>query len=153
MSDDIPEDAPIVLFDGVCNLCNGFVQFIAPRDDDEVFHFASLQSPAGRELLEAHDLPTDALESVVLIEGDRAYVKSGAVLRTAYHLGLPYRALWPFRVLPAGFRNWLYDFVAARRYRWFGQKDRCMLPTGGLQDRFLEDGVQPAADGGVEGDD
>ncbi len=143
MPDDIPEDAPIILFDGVCNLCNGFVQFIAPRDDDERFHFASLQSPAGKKLLEHHGLPTDELESVVLIEGDRAYVKSGAILRTAYHLGLPYRLAWPLRVFPARLRNWCYDFVGTRRYRWFGQKDQCMMPTGNLQERFLESGIEP----------
>ncbi|MFP9060873.1 thiol-disulfide oxidoreductase DCC family protein [Natrialbaceae archaeon A-chndr2] len=138
MSPEIPDEDPIILFDGVCNLCNGFVQYIAPRDTEERFYFASLQSDVGQELLERHDLPTDALESVVLIEGDDVYVKSGAVLRTAYHLGLPYRLLWPFRVLPRRLRNWAYDFVAARRYRWFGKKDQCMMPTGNVQERFLE---------------
>ncbi|MFP9190729.1 thiol-disulfide oxidoreductase DCC family protein [Natronosalvus vescus] len=146
MSAEIPDDDPIILFDGVCNLCNGFVQYIAPRDDDERFYYASLQSPAGVELLERHDLPTDELESVVLIEGDDVYVKSGAALRTAYHLGGLYRLLWPFRVLPKRFRNWCYDFVANRRYRWFGKKDQCMMPTGNLQDRFLESGVGPEDD-------
>ena len=134
----IPDDDPIVLFDGVCNLCNGFVQFIAPRDHDERFHFASLQSDVGAELLAAHDLPTDALESIVLIEGDRAYVKSTAVLRIAVLLGGAYRLLGPFRFVPRVIRDLVYDLVARNRYRIFGMKDRCEIPEGDVGSRFLE---------------
>jgi predicted DCC family thiol-disulfide oxidoreductase YuxK len=131
-------DGPIVLFDGVCNLCSGFVQFVAPRDPAGRFRFASLQSDAGRELLAEHGLPTDDLESVVLVEGDDCYVKSDAVLRIADHLGGPYALLSPFRVVPRSVRDRVYDVVAANRYRWFGKKDRCEIPDGDVQGRLLE---------------
>jgi predicted DCC family thiol-disulfide oxidoreductase YuxK len=132
------EERLIVLFDGVCNLCSGFVQFVAPRDPDERFAFASLQSDVAQELLADHDVDPTALESIVLIEGDSAYVKSDAILRIGYHLGGIYRLGWPLRVLPTRFRNWWYDFVANRRYRWFGKKDQCTIPDGDLESRFIE---------------
>jgi len=138
MSSEIPDEHPIVLFDGVCNLCNGFVQFIVPRDPDGKIHFASLQSDIGQELLAAHGLPTDTLESIVLIEGDDCYVKSGAVARIAAHLGGVYALAASLRYLPRPVRDRAYDFVAARRYRWFGQKDQCLMPTGDVRSRFLE---------------
>jgi len=128
----------IVLFDGVCNLCSGFVQFILPRDDEGKYRFASLQSDVGRALLAEHDLPRDELDSVVLIEGGESYVKSAAILRIATGLGGVYRFLSPFRYLPRSVRDRLYDFVADHRYRWFGKKDRCMMPSEDVQSRFLE---------------
>ena len=138
MSAEIPDEDPIVLFDGVCNLCNGLVQFLVPRDPDGKFHFASLQSDVGQELLAEHGLPTDRLESVVVIEGDDCYVKSDAVLRIAAHLGGVYSLLPPFRALPRRLRDRAYDLVARRRYRWFGRKDQCMMPSGDVRSRFLE---------------
>ena len=138
MTASIPDEDPIVLFDGVCNLCNGFVQFIAPRDDAERFHFASLQSDVGQELLAAHDLPTDELQSVVLVQGEEAYVKSGAVIRIASQLGGFYRLLSPTRYLPRIVRDTAYDLVANNRYRIFGKKDRCEIPDGDVGSRFIE---------------
>lgn len=138
MTDDPEAERLIVLFDGVCNLCSGFVQFVAPRDPEERFAFASLQSDVADELLAEHDVDPTALESIVLLEEGEAYVKSDAVLRIGYHLGGVYRLGWPLRVLPRRFRNWWYDFVANRRYRWFGKKDQCTIPDGDLESRFLE---------------
>ncbi|WP_394740839.1 thiol-disulfide oxidoreductase DCC family protein [Natronococcus roseus] len=138
MSEELPEDAPIVLFDGVCNLCAGFVQFIVPRDDEEIFHFASLQSDVGQRLLADHGLAEDHLDSIVLIEGEDAYVKSAAVLRIGEHLGGVYALGRPLRYLPRRLRDWGYDVVAANRYRVFGKKDQCMMPTGNVQERFLD---------------
>ena len=138
MAEDIPEDAAIILFDGVCNLCSGFVQFVVPRDPDGKYRFASLQSDVGRALLAEHDLPTDELESIVLIEDGESYVKSAAVIRIAAGLGGRYRLLSPFRHVPAPVRDRAYDFVADHRYRWFGKKDRCMMPSGDIESRFLE---------------
>ena len=138
MDEDIPDDAAVVLFDGVCNLCNGFVQFVLPRDPEGKYRFASLQSDVGRELLAEHDLPTDELESIVLIEDGEAYVKSAAVIRIATGLGGAYRLLAPFRFVPRAVRDRVYDFVADNRYRWFGRKDRCMIPSGDAESRFLE---------------
>ena len=138
MDEDIPDDAAVVLFDGVCNLCNGFVQFVLPRDPEGEYRFASLQSDVGQSLLADHDLPTDELESIVLIEGGEAYVKSAAVIRIATGLGGAYRLLAPFRHVPRSVRDRVYDFVADNRYRWFGKKDRCMMPSGDAESRFLE---------------
>jgi predicted DCC family thiol-disulfide oxidoreductase YuxK len=138
MSEDAPADGPVVLFDGVCNLCNGFVQFLVPRDPERTFRFASLQSDVGQELLAERGLPTDDLESLVLIEGDDCYVKSSAVLRIAAHLGGVYGLLPPLRFVPRRVRDQIYDFVAARRYRWFGRKDRCTVPDGDTASRFLD---------------
>ncbi|WP_254529223.1 thiol-disulfide oxidoreductase DCC family protein [Natrinema gelatinilyticum] len=140
MSDATVDDNPVILFDGVCNLCNGFVQFILPRDTDGIFRFASLQSDVGRELLAEHGLPTDELESLVLIEGDDSYVKSDAVIRIARLLGGMYSLLGPFRLVPKAIRDRAYDFVAARRYRWFGKNDQCAMPPRDVDAgaRFLE---------------
>jgi len=138
MSTETPEDGPIILFDGVCNLCSGFVQFVVPRDPGGTFRFASLQSDVGKELLGEHDLPTDELESIVLIEGEESYVKSSAVIRIATLLGGVYALLWPFQFLPRFVRDRAYDFVADNRYRWFGKKDQCMIPDGDVQSRFVE---------------
>ena len=137
MSPEIPDEKPIVLFDGVCNRCNGFLQFILPRDTDGKIQFASLQSDIGQELLEAHDLPTDTLESIVLIEGDDCYGKSGAVARIAAHLGGGSALAPSFRYLPRPIRDRAYDFVAGR-YRWFEQQDPCLMSTGDVRSRVLE---------------
>src|SRR6056297_1780481 len=109
MSTELPEDEPIILFDGVCNLCSGFVQFVVPRDPEGRFRFASLQSDVGKELLAEHGLPTDELESVVLIEGDDSYVKSSAVIRIARRLGGIYTLFGPFRFVPKAIRDRAYD--------------------------------------------
>jgi predicted DCC family thiol-disulfide oxidoreductase YuxK len=129
-------DGPVLLFDGVCNLCNGVVQFLLPRDRAGRLRFAPLQSAAGRELLARHDLPAD-LETVVLVEGDRAYTKSDAAIRVAELLGWPYRLAGIARLLPAGVRDRLYDVVATNRYDWFGRRDQCMVPDEDVSDRFL----------------
>lgn len=152
MATDAPTDHPVVLFDGVCNLCEGFVQFLIRRDPDEVFRFAPLQSEIGRTLLADHGLDPDALESVVLIDGDRAYVKSSAVLRCFRYLGLPYRLLTPFRVLPRTLRDFAYDFVADRRYAWFGKRDSCLMPTPDIEARFLAGSPRPGSEDNVSTD-
>lgn len=138
MSKEIPDEESIVLFDGVCNLCAGFVQFIVPRDTEGVFHFASLQSDVGRRLLAEYGLADDELDSIVLIEGGDAYVKSSAVIRIAAILGGIYALARPLRFLPRRLRDWGYDLVAANRYRLFGKKEQCMMPTGNVQERFLD---------------
>lgn len=140
MSDAVPGDHPVLLFDGVCNLCNRWIRFVIERDPDATFRFAPLQSDVAGELLAECDLPRDHLDSVVLVEGGDYYTKSEAVLRTAKHLGGIYRLLWPLRVFPRRLRDWLYDFVANRRYGLFGKRDRCMMPTPDVESRFLAGG-------------
>lgn len=134
----VADDRLVILFDGVCNLCSGFVQFVIPRDPEERFAFASLQSDVAADLLAASDVDPGALESIVLLEGEDVYEKSGAVLRICYHLGGVYRLLWPTRIVPRRVRDCAYDFVAKRRYRWFGKKDRCMIPDEDVSHRFLD---------------
>jgi predicted DCC family thiol-disulfide oxidoreductase YuxK len=138
MPTEPPDEESVILFDGVCNLCSGFVQFVLPRDEEGKYRFASLQSDAGQALLAEHDLPSDELESVVLIEDGESYVKSSAIIQIATGLGGAYRLLSPFRYLPRSVRDRIYDFVADNRYRWFGKKDQCMMPSGDVESRFLE---------------
>jgi predicted DCC family thiol-disulfide oxidoreductase YuxK len=134
---DLRPEGPVVLFDGVCNLCNGLVAFLLPRDSAGRLRFAPLQSDAGRTLLDRHGFPTEEFDTFVLVEGDRAYTKSDAAIRVAELLGWPYRVARVARLLPAGVRDRLYDAVAANRYDWFGRRDRCMVPDEDVSDRFL----------------
>ena len=134
----------VILFDGVCNLCHGFVQLIIRHDARRRFRFAALQSPAGQALLMAHGQPiTPPLadpDSVLLLENGRVYAHSSAVLRIAGQLS----GLWPLLgigwALPRPWRDALYRYVARHRYRWFGRQESCLLPTPALQARFLVNG-------------
>ncbi len=131
-------DGPIVLFDGVCNLCNWSVRFIIRHDQKAHFRFAALQSDTGRRLLEPRGLCSDPPQSMVLIEGDCCYTQSDAVLRIAKHLGGLWRILAVGYVIPRPLRNRLYALIAGKRYKWFGKKDSCMVPTGETASRFLQ---------------
>ncbi len=129
---------PVLLFDGVCNLCNGAVQFIIKRDTDAQFRFASLQSDAGQALLNQHDLPTEDFDTMVYIEGDAVYTKSTAGLRIARRLSGLWPLLYAFIVIPRPLRDAVYGIIVRNRYRWFGRRDECMIPSPDLQSRFLE---------------
>jgi predicted DCC family thiol-disulfide oxidoreductase YuxK len=131
---------PVILFDGVCNLCNAFVNFVLDRDPTAQFHFASLQSPGAAALLAERGLPAPAAEpdSIVLIDGDRVYERSTAALRIARRLRGPIRVLSVFMVVPRPLRDLVYRFVARYRYRWFGRRDMCRVPTPELRARFLD---------------
>ena len=128
---------PVVLFDGVCNLCNGSVQFILKRDPRGRFRFASLQSEAGRSLMAEHGLDPDVLSSVVLVEDGRAWQESSAALRIARHLPGGWKLLRVFTVIPRPLRDAVYRWIARNRYRWFGKTETCWLPTPELRERFL----------------
>jgi predicted DCC family thiol-disulfide oxidoreductase YuxK len=130
--------AAVVLFDGTCNLCNGWVQFLLRRDARRRFRFASLQSSAGEALARSHGLPAGMVASVVVIDGDRAYLRSSAVLRICRALPGLWPALSVLALVPVSLRDRVYDWVAANRYRWFGRRERCWLPAGEWRDRFLE---------------
>jgi predicted DCC family thiol-disulfide oxidoreductase YuxK len=132
------ERTPVLLFDGVCNLCNDYVQFVLERDDAETIRFGSLQSEAGSDLLKGCGLPHDYTDSLVLVEGSEHYTRSSAVLRVCHHLGGPYRLLSVFRIVPKVVRDAVYEQVAARRYDWFGKKNQCMIPSPGVQSRFVD---------------
>jgi len=128
------EDDRIVLFDGVCNLCNGAVKFILARDPRGRFRFASLQSNVARRLLHGDA----SLESIVLIEAGTTYTKSAAALRIARGLRFPWPSLYALVAVPRPLRDWVYNWVARNRYRWFGKRDMCAVPTPQLRGRFLE---------------
>ena len=128
---------PILLFDGVCNLCSGSVQLIIRRDPEARFRFASLQSEVGQRYLEELQVDRDAVDSVILVEGGRWYKESDAALRIARLLGGPWKAMGILRLLPRPLRDRLYRFIARHRYRWFGKRESCWLPTPELRERFL----------------
>ena len=130
-------DQPVLLFDGVCNLCNGTIQWIIPRDTDAVLAFAPLQSPIGTAVQERYGLDPDDLDSVLLVDNKGLYTKSTAAIRVAELLGWPYTFARAGRPIPRGLRDRLYDFVADNRYNWFGRKDQCMVPDDDISDRFL----------------
>ena len=134
---NVDTDHPVLLFDGVCNLCNGVVQFIIPRDPEGRIRFAPLQSETGKALLSGHGLPPGQLDSVVLVEDGEVYRKSAAAIRLAELLGWPYRLAAVGKLLPEAVRDALYDLVAEYRYDVFGRKDRCMIPDEDVSDRFL----------------
>ncbi len=127
----------IILFDGVCNLCNNAVVFIIKRDKKDVFRFAAIQSDEGEKLIKKHNIDTSKTDSIILIENDTYSVKSTAALKIAKHLKGGYPLLYGFIILPAFFRNWVYDIIAKNRYKWFGKKDNCMIPTPELKEKFL----------------
>lgn len=131
------EKHPVVLFDGVCNLCSGTVKFIIKRDRDGLFRFASLQSEVGAQLLINAGLDPGQLDSIVLCWGKKHYFKSGAVLRILRQLNFPWPMFYVGVLIPAFIRDGIYDLVGRNRYRWFGKTDSCMLPTPGIHQRFL----------------
>ena len=130
-------EGPIILFDGVCNLCDHAVQFILARDRQQQFRFASLQSPAGMSLLDRFRPDAKNLSSMVLIADGVAYTKSDAALRIAARLNGPWSVLKIFLIVPRPIRNWAYDVVAKHRYRWFGKNSACMMPSPELRSRFV----------------
>jgi predicted DCC family thiol-disulfide oxidoreductase YuxK len=130
-------EAAIVLFDGVCNFCNSSVNFLLRRDRKGVFRFAALQSEAGRKVLAEAGLHDRDLDSMVLIEGGEASVKSTAALKAARRLPGLWFMTGLFLLVPRRLRDWCYDAFAARRYRWFGKREVCMVPTPEMRSRFL----------------
>lgn len=124
----------IVFFDGVCGLCNAFVDFVMARDRGGIFRFATLQGDTAAEKL---GQDRGDLRTVVLVEGPIHYHKSDAALRIIADLGGVWTAARLLLLLPRFLRDWGYDFVAANRYRWFGKKDSCRIPTPGERARFL----------------
>jgi len=129
---------PVILFDGVCNLCTASVRFVIKRDSKRRFRFASLQSPVAEKLLGAELYRHEQLGSMVLVLGDKTYRKSTAALQTARRLD----GLWPLLavllIMPRPLRDAVYDFIGSRRYRMFGKREVCWRPGGDLGERFLD---------------
>ena len=129
--------AAIVLFDGVCNFCNGSVNFMIGHDSRGYFKFAPMQSDVGRELLDKFGIDRTETDSIILIEDDKAYTYSTAALRIARKLDGLWSWLYIFRFIPPRIRDFFYKLFAKYRYRLFGKKDVCMMPTPEIRQRFL----------------
>jgi predicted DCC family thiol-disulfide oxidoreductase YuxK len=131
------EQGPIILFDGVCNFCNGAVNFTIKRDKKGMIKFAPLQSEAGMQIAKEYGLPVGDMQSFIFIDNGKAYNYSTAALRVCRYL----KALWPlcygFIIVPKVIRDGIYKWIAKNRYKWFGQKDECMIPTPDVRARFL----------------
>ena len=130
-------DKSLILFDGVCNLCDSSVQFILLRDKKDRFRFASLQSDYGQNILKQHNLPTEKFNSLALIENGKLYQRSTGALRIARWLKGAWPMLFAFIIVPPFIRNFVYDFIARNRYRWFGKKESCMMPRPEWKQKFL----------------
>jgi predicted DCC family thiol-disulfide oxidoreductase YuxK len=129
----------VILFDGVCNLCNGFVQFVLKRDKKKQFQFASLQSKYGTELSTHFNLPLAKPETIVLYDGDKIFTESDAVLKIVGSLNGIWKTTIALYIIPRFIRNWFYRLVARNRYKIFGKREQCMVPDENVKGRFVDD--------------
>lgn len=128
---------PVVLFDGVCNVCNGSVKFIIKRDLSARIHFASLQSAYGQNQLKKFGLPQEGFHSMIVIDHDKVYQQSDAVLEIVKHLKKPWSIFFAFKIIPSFIRNGVYQLIAKNRYKFFGRQDQCMIPSPEVKARFV----------------
>ena len=134
----IPREKKLILFDGVCNLCNSSIQFVINHDKKDIFLFAPLQSNIGQQIISHFKIDTTKTDSIILYtEKTGVDYKSTAALKTAYYLGFPINLVSIFLIVPPIIRNWFYDLIARNRYKWFGKKSECMIPTPELKSKFL----------------
>jgi len=134
----IANGRPVILFDGVCNLCSGWVHFAIARDPAANLRFATIQTAHGQDFLRRRGLPTDRFETFYLIDGGRVFEKSTGFLRMLGYLRWPWPLLKAMRIVPRPLRDWLYDRIARNRYRLFGRRQTCLVPTAEIIDRFLD---------------
>jgi predicted DCC family thiol-disulfide oxidoreductase YuxK len=132
------KERPIVLFDGVCNLCNQIVQFVIKKDKKKQFLFASLQGKTGQEVLKKFNLSSNDFNSFIMVEGDKIYTRSTAALRMMKKLSGGWKLFYGLIVFPRFIRDTVYNWIARNRYKWYGKKDECMIPTPELRERFLD---------------
>lgn len=138
MTINLEKNKQLILFDGVCNLCNASVQYVIEHDKKDVFRYTALQSEIGQEILEKFEIDTKKTDSILLysLENGISY-KSTAALKIASKLGFPRNLMAVFLIVPAFIRNWVYDYIAKNRYKWYGKKEECMIPTKELKSKFL----------------
>ncbi len=129
---------PVILFDGVCNLCNHSVQFVIRHDPEEIFLFASLQSETGQKLLHQYQLPMNNFNSFVLIENGKVYTCSTAALKVAAEINGLIKLMYVFIIVPKFIRDGIYKWISNNRYKWFGKRETCIIPTPQLKARFLD---------------
>lgn len=128
----------LVLFDGVCPLCTGVVRFVVDRDPGHRFQFGALQSAPARRVLDLHDMSHPLPDTIVLVEEGKVFTRSTAALRIARRLTFPWPLTAALLAVPLPLRDWIYERVARHRYRWFGRRDHCMVPTPALRSRFID---------------
>ena len=134
----LPKHKQLILFDGVCNLCNSSVNYVIKHDKNDVFKFAPLQGETGKAIIEKFNLDTSQTDSILLYSEDKGLkIKSSAALAIASKLGFPRNLLTIFYIIPTFIRNWVYDYIAKNRYKWYAKKNACMIPTPELQEKFL----------------
>jgi predicted DCC family thiol-disulfide oxidoreductase YuxK len=129
---------PIIFFDGICNLCNSSVQFVIERDSNKHFRFATLQSNFAHELLKNKNKESGQMDTIILLDGDNIYKKSTAALRIARSLDGGWPILYGFIIIPSFLRDFIYDKIANNRYKWFGKRNSCMVPSDDVIDLFIE---------------
>jgi predicted DCC family thiol-disulfide oxidoreductase YuxK len=135
---DFPKHKKIILFDGICNLCNGAVQFIIKHDKKDIFRFVALQSEMGKEICNYIGVDQSKIDSIILYNpGIAYYYKSSAVLEIGEDLGGIYSLASVLKIFPEKLRNHIYDYIAKNRYNWYGKKESCMIPTPELKNKFL----------------
>jgi predicted DCC family thiol-disulfide oxidoreductase YuxK len=138
MAINLEHNKQLILFDGVCNLCNASVQYIVKHDQQDIFRYTALQSDVGKEIIEKFKIDTTKMDSILLYSKERGiYYKSTAALKIALQLGFPINLMTIFLIIPAFIRNWVYDYIAKNRYKWYGKKEECMIPTAELKSKFL----------------
>jgi|UniRef100_UPI00404AA717 predicted DCC family thiol-disulfide oxidoreductase YuxK len=139
MIEQLEHNKQLILFDGVCNLCNSSVQFVIKRDKNDRFRYAALQSEVGQEIIDKFNIDTSKTDSIILYSNEKGIsYKSTAALKIASQLGFPTNILSVFLIVPAFIRNVVYDYIAKNRYKWYGKKDHCMIPTPELKSKFLQ---------------
>jgi len=135
----VPENKKIVLFDGVCNLCNSSIIYIIKHDKKDLFRFAPLQSEMGRKIIEHFKIDPKKTDSIVLYSKENGIaIKSSAALKIALNLGFPRSLMGVFFIIPTFIRNLVYDYIAKNRYKWYGKKKSCMIPTPELTSKFIK---------------
>jgi len=136
--EDLPQDKKIILFDGICNMCDAAVQFIIKHDKKDIFRFVAIQSDLGQSIILYIGIDTSKTDSIILYEpGHAYYYKAEAALKIATALGGIYLGMAIFTILPKGLSNALYDYIARNRYKWYGKKNECMIPTLQMKAKFL----------------
>jgi len=135
---NIPQQNPIILFDGICKFCHASVQFVIKRDHKRQFLFCPIQSVKGQQLMKQYGIADSGLTSMVLLDSHHVYRKSTAGLRIARNLPMPWPLLYGFTVLPVSIRDTVYDFIGNHRYQWFGKFNQCWIPDEETRNRFLE---------------
>ncbi|WP_405571989.1 thiol-disulfide oxidoreductase DCC family protein [Winogradskyella sp. Asnod2-B02-A] len=140
MISEVPKNKQLILFDGVCNLCNSSVLYVIKRDKNEKFLFAPLESDIGKKIIQKFNIDTKETDSILLYNplNDSLTYKSTAALLIAKQLGFPTNILTLFLIVPKVIRNWVYNYIAKNRYKWYGKKESCMIPTPELKAKFID---------------